>query len=165
MSQYSSSPVRENWDNVLLSSNTELPVLSVHHISRNTSNVDRMTKFYCNVLGFKKLNRPKRKFKGAWLQLKDIQIHIIERNIETELMESPYNNNGKSHQKPVALRRGPHVAWLTNDFDTVIKKLDKFGIEYHIKDTKQESRKQVWFYDCDGYGIEIMEYQDINSKL
>ena len=135
-----------------------LPVERLHHLSRGTPDVKRLTDFYIQVLGFKKIARPDLGFDGSWLELGDIQMHIIERNYATNTPETPYCNNGKPRSPPNALRQSHHSAFLTNNIDVVMKKLKEFGIKYYTKPlTKESTRTQCWFYDPDGNGIEIIQ--------
>ena len=90
-----------------------LKVKRVHHLSRTSTNVKRMVDFYTKVLGFKKLPRPSFMFDGAWLELGDFQIHIIQRNPEWNTYEDPFNNNGQPISYPRALTRYiPFISFL-----------------------------------------------------
>ncbi len=50
----------------------------VHHISLNVSDAQRDTAFYTDVLGFKAIPRPELPFKGAWLEMGQQQLHLLE---------------------------------------------------------------------------------------
>jgi catechol 2,3-dioxygenase-like lactoylglutathione lyase family enzyme len=43
-----------------------------------TPNIERMCRFYCEVLGFRQIWRPDFPFRGAWLFGYGLQIHLIE---------------------------------------------------------------------------------------
>ena len=145
-----------------------VPVERLHHLSRGTPDIKRLTNFYIEVLGFKQIPRPKLLFDGTWLELGGIQMHIIERNFKTNTPGSPYCNNGKPRSPPIALKQSHHTAFLTNNIDNVIHKLDELGIDYYYQEplTKDSNRTQVWFYDPDGNGIEIIDVtKATKSKL
>ena len=133
-----------------------LPTLGMHHISRETYDCDRMKDFYMNVLGFRELARPPFKFAGYWLEKGTTQVHIIERDPKSHLPESPYNNDGQLRSHPERLRQGPHVAIVVSDYDLALETLKKHKIEYHTRPLPGSTRKQIWFFDCDGYGIELL---------
>ena len=50
----------------------------VHHISLNVSNTEEAQRFYTDILKFTSIQRPAMSFNGAWLQLGDQQLHLIE---------------------------------------------------------------------------------------
>ena len=146
-----------------------LPVISANHLARESEDCARLKEFYINVLGFKEVFRPEwiaKRHDGAWLQLceNDIQIHIIERVQKSTLPESVYNTNGKEWDKSKSIARGPHLALATMNFDEVVNRLKLFEIEYFCSSNGPDSRKQLFFYDCDGYGVEIIDCQDQNAN-
>eukprot|EP01084_Bolivina_argentea_P086903 157030_1 len=140
-----------------------LKVQRLHHLSRTTMNCKRLTDFYKNVMGFKQIHRPIFPFDGAWLQLGDIQLHVIERNPEFIAPEDPFNVSDKPRSGPIALSQGHHSAFWTEDFDQVITQLNKFNIEHYIG-KYGNNLSQVWFYDPDGNGIEVLTRVDPNQQ-
>ena len=51
----------------------------VHHVSLNVTNAAESTRFYVDVLGFsERSDRPDFPFAGAWLQVGDQQVHLLE---------------------------------------------------------------------------------------
>ncbi|MCC5953652.1 MAG: VOC family protein [Acidimicrobiia bacterium] len=53
--------------------------LGVHHVSINVTDVDEAMAFYTEVLGLERRDdRPDFPFGGAWLDVGDQQIHLIE---------------------------------------------------------------------------------------
>ena len=98
-----------------------------------------------------------------------MQLHVIERNTNWFTPEDPYNTNGKPRSYPVALTQGHHTAFLTDNFEEIKKNLKKMNIEYYeAKMTRAGGNYQLWFYDPDGNGIEILQPRNptaIKSKL
>lgn len=43
-----------------------LPIRSLNHVSRITSDVAHSVDFYCGILGFQEIVRPQFDFEGAW---------------------------------------------------------------------------------------------------
>ena len=148
-----------------------LQIKRLHHLSRTTTNVQRLTDFYVKVMGFKALSRPPFDFEGSWLELGDIQIHVIERNPDWDSMpEDPFNTNGKPRDDPIALTQGHHTAFLTDNFFEIESRLKEMGIEYYagkeerVRLGSSIRNHQLWFYDPDGNGIEIIQPRNTKSK-
>jgi len=143
-----------------------------HHLSRVTRDIPRLRDFYINVMGFEPLHRPTLDMQGAWIQLGDVQLHIIEKDEKWDAMpEDPHNTNGKPWSEPMALTQGHHVAFRTDHFQEVKQTLDKMGIPYYEEIRPRDfegAQDQLWFYDPDGNGIEILQPRKRNmpkSKL
>lgn len=51
---------------------------AIHHVSINVDDIHEASHFYVNVLGCESLDRPDLGFPGAWLQVGDQQIHLME---------------------------------------------------------------------------------------
>ncbi len=51
---------------------------SVHHISINVADTEKARAFYVDTLKFKQIDRPEMGFNGAWLQIGDQQLHLLE---------------------------------------------------------------------------------------
>ena len=136
------------------------------HLTRTTTNVQRLIDFYVKVLGFKQLMRPKFPFQGAWLELDNLHMHIIQRNNLVNTPEDPFNNNGESISPPKAIQRSHHIAFLTEDIGKVVSALNKMQIQYFYPQPVLRpgisKHYQLWFYDPDGNGIEVM--QPLNSR-
>ena len=55
-----------------------LGVAGVAHLARCTADVPGLARFYCDVLGFRRLERPDFPFAGVWLRSGDVMLHIID---------------------------------------------------------------------------------------
>jgi catechol 2,3-dioxygenase-like lactoylglutathione lyase family enzyme len=53
-------------------------VLRGHHVSFAVSDVARARRFYGELLGFEEIARPDFGFPGAWYQVGEIQVHLIQ---------------------------------------------------------------------------------------
>ena len=82
------------------------------------------------------------------------------------MTEDPCNTNGKPRSEPIALTQGPHTAFLTEHFDEIEGRLEEMGIPFYRPEVREGSaprlgstkrNRQLWFYDPDGNGIEIIE--------
>ena len=133
-----------------------IKVDKIDHISRASKDWRALMNWYIKVFGFKQIDRPPLPFDGAWLNMGNINMHIIERNPNDNIPEDPLNNNGKPFSDPVRLSQNCHFALNVSNFDAAIKKLNTFGVKYASFPIKNAPRN-AFLYDPDGYGIEIRE--------
>ncbi|KXS12316.1 hypothetical protein M427DRAFT_34869 [Gonapodya prolifera JEL478] len=162
----------------------EIPVHSLNHISRETTNVRRLTAWYQRVLGFKPCERPLFNFRGSWLCLPygyfgewsddtvgtpppgSILLHILEKlpNATELLPESPHNfkpsegiENGFPDRTDL-VSRSHHIALRTDNVDLARQRLEELGIKTTLQARPGRTFKQVFFFDCDGNGVEVGDY-------
>lgn len=109
--------------------------LGVHHVSVNVSDIDAALAFYVDVLGLRqRTDRPDFGFGGAWLDIGEQQIHLIE--------------------APVPDARGQHVALRIADLDAAISDLRSRGVE--VSDAKKVGTgRQSFLHDPSGNMIEL----------
>jgi glyoxylase I family protein len=82
----------------------------VHHVSVNVSDVQAAKTFYVDVLGLtERTDRPDFGFGGAWLDVGDQQIHLIEGAV------------------PEA--KGQHLALAVDDLDAAVAELRERGVK------------------------------------
>lgn len=109
--------------------------LGVHHVSVNVDDVDAATAFYVDVLGLTvRSDRPDFGFGGAWLDLGEQQVHLIE--------------------APVPDDRGQHFAVRVADLDATVAELRSRGIEITDPSPVGTSR-QSFLHDPSGNRIEL----------
>ena len=107
----------------------------VHHVSVNVSDVDTAKAFYVDVLGLtERTDRPDFGFGGAWLDVGDQQIHLIE------------------GQVPDA--KGQHLALAVEDLDAVVAELRERGVKVSRAVTVGTGR-QSFLHDPCGNMIEL----------
>lgn len=103
----------------------------LHHIARETSDVERLAAFYAEVLGFERVGAPKfGDFAVAWLRIprSPLSLHIIERNPQSKLPVSPYAAAAAAASAaivadPKALPRGHHVSFAVSNYDAFVRTL------------------------------------------
>ncbi|XP_024386259.1 uncharacterized protein [Physcomitrium patens] len=98
----------------------------LHHIARETSDVNRLVDFYQQVFGFKKLETPQSfgDFNVTWLHLPPIySLHVVERDPKSRLPESPFVVPSDANADVSALWRGPHLSFRVSDYDAAINTL------------------------------------------
>ncbi|MEU7142159.1 VOC family protein [Nocardia sp. NPDC046473] len=112
-------------------------VLALHHVSINVSDIDRALRFYVDVLGLtQRTDRPDNLgVEGAWLDVGDRQIHLIEHP-----------------DIPPAL--GQHFALLVDKLDLTVSALRSQGLT--VSDPVQIGRgRQSFLSDPDGNVVEL----------
>ncbi|MCU1503684.1 MAG: lactoylglutathione lyase [Ilumatobacteraceae bacterium] len=107
----------------------------VHHVSVNVSDVAAAKAFYVDVLGLtERTDRPDFSFGGAWLDVGDQQIHLIE--------------------APMPEAKGQHVALQVDDLDAVIGELRGRGVKVS-KAVVVGTGRQSFLHDPCGNMIEL----------
>ncbi len=122
-----------------------LPIRAVNHLARNTRRLEEMKSFYCDVLGFREIQRPNFQFPGAWLYNYGLQIHLI-------VDESAAQTDGA-----ISTRAG-HLALDVDNTDAIERILQQRGIEYQKNQVPLTGVTQIFFHDPDGFHIELGNY-------
>ncbi len=119
-------------------------IRSINHVSLLIADTRRSLDFYQGLLGLP-LNdsRPDLDFPGAWLQVGDGQIHLLELP-ESGQSREPRQHGGRDH----------HLAMNVTSLDEVVQALETAGIAY----TRSRSgRKALFCRDPDGNALELVE--------
>ncbi|MFI5779788.1 VOC family protein [Nocardia sp. NPDC051570] len=110
--------------------------LALHHVAIVVSDVDCAVDFYCGVLGLgRRTDRPDDLGPGAWLDLGDRQIHLMQATV------------------PPAL--GQHFAVLVDRLDTVVDTLRARGLEVSDPFSTAPGHLQSMVSDPDGNVVEL----------
>ena len=117
---------------------------SVLHASLIVSSTQKALVFYVDVLGFSIVpDRPDLGFPGAWLQVGEQQIHLLE-----------VPNPDPVSNRPEHGGRDRHVAIAVTDFDSLIELLSSKKIPF----TRSKSGRNALFCrDPDGNALEFIE--------
>jgi catechol 2,3-dioxygenase-like lactoylglutathione lyase family enzyme len=118
-----------------------MAVTGLDHYALLTSDVDRTTRFYTEVVGLEVGFRPEMTFQGVWLYAGGQPIvHIIA-------------------GKPIAGRETGAVDHLAlkavGDVDSSLDKIKAHGVEYTMRKLERTGVTQVFFRDPDGVGVEL----------
>lgn len=117
--------------------------LSLHHISLMVSDIDEALRFYVDSLGMRRrTDRPESATRGAWLDVGELQVHLIEGT------------------PPPAL--GQHFALRTEDLDAARERLLTCGVEVSEPVVIGDAR-QAFLHDPSGNHIELHETAPPNS--
>ncbi len=109
--------------------------LAIHHVAINVSDVAASVGFYTDVLGGTlRSDRPDFGFAGAWIDLGNQQVHLLE--------------------APVPRSLGQHFAIQVGDLDAVVKELRSKG--FAIADPVGSGQNlQTFINDPAGNAIEL----------
>jgi len=118
-------------------------VLALNHVSLLVSDTARALDFYHGLLGLPLAPRPDLGFPGAFLDLGNAQLHLLE------LAPQPAAQGGGGHGG-----RDRHVALDVADLDAVIALLEGAGIVYTLS---RSGRRALFCRDPDGNAVELQE--------
>ena len=154
-------------------------VHSLNHVSKESDDVERLSRFYQRFLGFRPLERPAFPFGGVWLFLPPCTaMHLIDRDATTELPEAPtrelagrdpLHHPSERGYFPQGISRGHHYAFCVLSVSAAEAALTAHGVQYwkissppNFLRTPQgqsvapveggEMVHQIFFYDPDGNG-------------
>ncbi|GKD80837.1 lactoylglutathione lyase [Tanacetum coccineum] len=95
-----------------------------NHLSRESSDIDRLAQFYQEIFGLERIESPKFEFKVIWLrQSPSFCLHLIERDPQTNLPEGPWSAKHDSLADPTKLFRGHHLCFDVANFDSFLQTL------------------------------------------
>lgn len=112
-------------------------ISGVHHVSLNVTDAVESTRFYVDVLGFvERSDRPDFPFDGAWLQVGDQQVHLLE-------------------VADFVPPKGQHFALQVDDLDAMRAELIERGVEVSEPSPIGDVCRQCFFTDPTGNLIEL----------
>jgi len=119
-------------------------ITAIHHASFIVANTERALAFYCGVLGLEQdHSRPDLGYPGAWLQVGNGQIHLLE-------LPNPDPVEGR----PAHGGRDRHLAMTVTDLNQIQTALEQAGINFTLS---KSGRRALFCRDDDGNGIELIE--------
>jgi glyoxylase I family protein len=117
------------------------------HASILVADTGRSLAFYAEVLNLRPDDkRPELGYPGAWLNVGEQQIHLLE-------LPSP----DPVHGRPEHGGRDRHIALAVSDISQLQKKLEQNRIPFT---QSRSGRRAVFFRDPDGNAIECVEVND-----
>ena len=116
--------------------------MRVVHIALIVEELDRAARFYEQVLGLERIERPDLGFDGIWYGLDAGQeIHLMR-------LDNPYAGSNK----PAHGGRDNHVALAVDDFEAICGRLQEASIPYTMS---RSGRKALFCRDPDGNTLEL----------
>ena len=118
-------------------------IRGLHHASLIVADTQRSLAFYRDLLGLAvEPNRPDLGYPGAWFNIGDQQVHLLE-------LPNPDPTEGR----PEHGGRDRHLAFRVGDFDALIERLETAGLSYT---TSRSGRKALFCRDPDGNALEFI---------
>ena len=119
-------------------------ITNIHHCSVLISDTERALEFYHAVLGLPvNHSRPDLGYPGAWLNIGDQQLHLLE-------LPNPDPVTGR----PQHGGRDRHVALGVKDLEWLIARLEQAGTEYSLS---RSGRRALFCRDPDGNALEFIQ--------
>jgi glyoxylase I family protein len=121
-----------------------MTVLNLHHVSLVVGDTARALAFYCDVLGLELIDtRPALAFDGAWLQLGDRQLHLLE-----------LANPDPVDNRPAHGGRDRHTAITVSDLAAFAVRLEQAGVPFP---RSRSGREALFCRDPDGNAWELIQ--------
>jgi len=117
-------------------------ITRLHHVSLVVSDTRRALAFYSGLLGLREVERPNLSFPGAWLQIGEQQIHLLE-----------VPNPDPVAQRPAHAGRDRHTAFLVEDLEGLRSRLDRAGVACT---SSRSGRRALFCRDPDGNACELI---------
>lgn len=115
-------------------------IATLDHVNILTDDVNKVRRFYCDVLGFIEGYRPNLGVSGLWLYLEGRPvIHIIENP------EGVPDNTGCVD----------HIAFRAHHFDQFTARLDANGVKWQDRAIQDMDLHQLFLYDPHGVKLEF----------
>lgn len=119
-------------------------VKAIDHCSLIVAETAKALEFYMDILGLElDDSRPDLGYPGAWLQLTNGQIHLLE-----------VANPDPVENRPEHGGRDRHLALQVSDLTEIIQRLENVGITYS---KSKSGRAALFCRDFDGNAIELVE--------
>ena len=119
-------------------------VKAIDHCSLIVKNTEKALEFYMGILEMEvDPSRPDLGYPGAWLQVGEMQIHLLEVP-NPDCTENRPEHGGRDH----------HVALAVCDLNIVVQHLESAGIKYS---KSKSGRAALFCRDYDGNAIELVE--------
>src|SRR4051794_5239011 len=119
-----------------------LSIEHLNHVARPTKRLQESRRFWIDVMGAREITRPDFSFRGSWLYLAGIQIHLIE----DEAAPDP---------RDLINTRARHMAFAVSDVDAMERVLKAHDVPYKRSLIADRGIHQIFFHDPDGHMIEI----------
>ncbi len=119
-----------------------MQITKLLHAALLVSDLDRAKDFYGNLLGLSQVERPL-KYPGAWYQLGEFQVHLIDASTVGEAVVNIEK-----------LGRNRHIAFAVTDLDAMKEKLLTQGLSFEMS---ASGRAALFVQDPDGNVIELSQ--------
>lgn len=119
-------------------------IKSIVHVSFIVADIESALHFYQDVLGLElESRRPDLGYPGAWLQVGDLQLHLLQ-----------LPNPDPVSNRPEHGGRDRHVAFSIKHLPTFIERLESFKIPFTLS---KSGRAALFIRDPDSNALEFIE--------
>ena len=126
-----------------------LQVQGIDHVLVVSSDLDKTSQFYCELLGMELMPRPDFSFPGLWLQAGKTQVHVT-------LAGSDAGTPGPGEFTGKYPARGSHIAFELEDAADAATHIESLGIPIVAGPyLRPDGPLQFYIRDPDGYLIEL----------
>lgn len=126
---------------------TAFNVESIVHVSLIVADIETALHFYQDILGLDlESRRPDLGYPGAWLQIGNLQIHLLQ-----------LPNPDPVSNRPEHGGRDRHVAFHVKPFAAFIEKLESHKIPYT---SSKSGRAALFIRDPDGNALEFISSEE-----
>jgi catechol 2,3-dioxygenase-like lactoylglutathione lyase family enzyme len=131
---------------------------ALEHVLVLSENIEAAREFYEQTVGLRAGDRPPLAFDGYWLYAGDAPcLHLADRAQYAAHAQTMGLAVGAAAPVGPGGPDGPvdHIAFSAGDYDAVIERLDRVGIEPVRNDVPGGGPRQLFFDDPDGLRVEI----------
>ncbi|WP_062105511.1 VOC family protein [Bacillus niameyensis] len=121
-----------------------MEIIGLHHISLTVENLKECKHFYGNVLGLDELERPNFDFPGAWYQVGEQQLHLIQ-----------YSKSQTLRTHNTIDTKEAHIAIRVRDYEATLNHLRAHLVPFQENLSTKSGFIQVFCTDPDGNVIEL----------
>lgn len=117
-----------------------MALTGLDHVNMRTTDLERMVRFYEDVLGMKSGAHPRFRMGGAWLYLGDSPVVHIVVSEETRPPDKPQLE---------------HFAFRAEGLAATIAQLEAHGVDFRLAGLESFNITQIFLRDPDGNAIEL----------
>lgn len=132
----------------MIEANAPISVKSIDHVTLVVEDLERTAKFYVDLLGMRRVERPGFNFPGLWFQAGATQIHLI-------LKHDGAGPAGQLGPLPSSPGRVFHFAYEVDDARAAEAILRSAGVHVRGTGLRPDGLLQMWCYDPDGHVVEL----------
>ncbi len=132
------------------STTAPLAVKTIDHVTLVVADLERSARFYVDLLGMRRVERPGFNFPGLWFQAGDTQIHLI--------LEHAQSSPAGAALPPPSAGAGRvfHFAFEVDDARQAVATLKEHGVVVRGGPSlRPDGCVQTWCHDPDGHVVEL----------
>jgi catechol 2,3-dioxygenase-like lactoylglutathione lyase family enzyme len=130
----------------------KISIRAFNHVSREVISLEKSKEFYCDILGFHVIPRPPFDCEGYWLYGHGLNLHLVASSTPKYRQDLKVR---RIQHFSYALPRVDHVAFITEDIESVKEVLDHYDVFYKHEKPANTGIEQIFLFDPDGNVIEI----------